>query len=367
MENMATGMLVNNGQIYLKPPWGLMCGGTINNHGSMNNTGTIQNEGRIVNAGGVVNSPSGIINNTGDLFNAGPPTAGSFVNSGTFSSSGTVQNNGSSNNHGVIIILGLGSWSNNSGSSMTNSSDGTFSNESTMHNEAGSFTQNGVYMGNGKVTGAPFTNGGTINAGDSPGILTFECDFLNAPDGLAYFEIDGVHRNDDVQYDQLIIEGTAYLDGTLEVVFLDDFVPVVGDYFQLITYEEFVDTFATLNLPDLPGDAIWKVEYTMDGLVLKVVSPSGTSEAVVAGAKIGDVYPNPAISGQIYVPVELEKAASVRIELQTVEGRVLYTRDQQLAPGSYDLSLPMDRVPAGMYLARVVLNGKQVMTQRIVR
>ena len=55
------------------------------------------------------------------------------------------------------------------------------------------------------------------------------------------------------EYDQLAVGGTATLDGTIDVVLIDDFQPQPGDVFDVLLADSIVDLGVDFSLPDLPG------------------------------------------------------------------------------------------------------------------
>ncbi|NOZ41246.1 MAG: PEP-CTERM sorting domain-containing protein [Planctomycetes bacterium] len=81
-------------------------------------------------------------------------------------------------------------------------------------------------------------------------------------DGTLEIELGGL--NPGSEFDQLIHvlgAGLADLGGVLDVQFISGFTPSAGDTFEIITATNVVDTFDTLNLPALPGDLLWFVNY----------------------------------------------------------------------------------------------------------
>lgn len=73
---------------------------------------------------------------------------------------------------------------------------------------------------------------GVLSPGDSPGKLTMTGDYTQSSGGTFLAELAGLTAG--TQYDQLVVGGTATLDGTLDVVLLNGFVVQLGDSFVLI-------------------------------------------------------------------------------------------------------------------------------------
>jgi len=113
----------------------------------------------------------------------------------------------------------------------------------------GDFINNGTINGKGTldVTQATsFVNNGTLSPGNSPGTLTIDGDFTQTPNGTIVLEIAGLTPG--TLYDQLIVNGTAILNGTVNIVLLNGFVlPSTGN-FQLISASSIIGS-PTVNTP----------------------------------------------------------------------------------------------------------------------
>lgn len=109
----------------------------------------------------------------------------------------------------------------------------------------------GILSGRGTINGDVYNLGGTIAPGFSPGIMTINGDFHLGSSGILDLEIGGLAAG---LYDQLLVSGDVFLDGTLNLIFIDDFLPKVDDLLtDLITFDEltfgsnFNLTFSGLN------------------------------------------------------------------------------------------------------------------------
>ncbi len=81
---------------------------------------------------------------------------------------------------------------------------------------AGDVTVNGLgTLGGSGTIGGNLLNNGTINPGNSPGILNITGNFIQGAGGTLVIEVAGTTLG---QFDRLNITGTATLDGTLQVV-----------------------------------------------------------------------------------------------------------------------------------------------------
>jgi T5SS/PEP-CTERM-associated repeat protein len=103
----------------------------------------------------------------------------------------------------------------------------------------------GIVLGN-------VTNAGNIKPGDSIGSLTISGNYIQLSDGTLTLEVVGIAP--DVS-DHLDITGNATIDGTLEVRFVNGFLPVSGQVFKLIDVGgTFNGSFAQFIFPNLrPG------------------------------------------------------------------------------------------------------------------
>lgn len=72
-------------------------------------------------------------------------------------------------------------------------------------------------------------------------------------------------------YDQLDVEGTADLSGTLEVELAPGYQPQLGDSFAVVTYGGHTGEFNELVLPDLEGARTFEVHYGASELQLIVI------------------------------------------------------------------------------------------------
>ncbi|MBN1911512.1 MAG: PEP-CTERM sorting domain-containing protein [Pirellulales bacterium] len=105
----------------------------------------------------------------------------------------------------------------------------------------------GTIAGNGTldvdhVSNIVFRNAGTISPGFSPGILTIDGDYTQLSAGSLAIELGGLVAGDD--YDRLVIDGGAQLDGRLDLALLGTFVPDPTDTFVILTADDISGTFS---------------------------------------------------------------------------------------------------------------------------
>lgn len=134
-------------------------------------------------------------------------------------------------------------------------------------------------IGTGQINGNVNNGGGFVSPGQSVGLLNISGDYSQAVDGTLSIELGGTDNSDtlNLQYDQLVIEGFATLEGTLEVSLFDPgtglFAPSMGDSFDILTATGAVTgTFDNQNLPALSGGLSWGVLYGTNTVTLAVLS-----------------------------------------------------------------------------------------------
>ncbi len=252
-------------------------------------------------ANGLTNSGTIELTHTGNC-GAGTSTlvvtAGVLLNEGTISStvadSGTgsrllsaqLDNRGSLNvsypltvsqpsaghtNSGVITIAG--------GRTLT-ISDGTLTNSSGQ--------VPGIIQGDGvlAVGGIAFSNAGHIDPGSSPGTMSLTGNLAMTGSGVLNIELAGT-----ALYDQLIVNGSAALAGTLAVNLVNGFVPNVGDSFRIMRYGSNTGEFTTTALPG--GD--WSIAYNADSVDLTLTGAANLP--IVSTAAVSEITTTTASSG----------------------------------------------------------------------
>jgi fibronectin-binding autotransporter adhesin len=253
---------------------------------------TVELQGRDTTGNGRLNT-NGAINNGTLLMDSTGSSAGSFaevsvgggvftnaaggtitVNPGgsadhKFTGGGSVANQGTLNvNYNLTLILpftnsgrvfiGAGvtmysevSFTQTAGS--TNLSAGS----SVLKSLAGFTTislQGGTLSGLGSVNGDLVNSGGTVNPGNSPGILTINGNYSQRAGGTLAIEIAGTTAGS--QYDRLVVTGAAALSGTLALSFLNGFTPNNSDSFRVITFASRSGSFNAITAAGLVGHSV---------------------------------------------------------------------------------------------------------------
>jgi T5SS/PEP-CTERM-associated repeat protein len=126
----------------------------------------------------------------------------------------------------------------------------------------------GEVHGNGSIT-ANVQNGGLVSPGNSPGVLTITGNYTQSTAGKLLIELAGTAPG--AQYDQLLITGSAALDGALQVSLLSGFAPSSGSSFDILTATGGITgTFSNQQLPMLAGGLVWNLSYGPNDVILSV-------------------------------------------------------------------------------------------------
>ncbi|HEX8934763.1 MAG TPA: hypothetical protein VF788_11350, partial [Pseudonocardiaceae bacterium] len=158
----------------------------------------------------------------------------------------------------------------------------------------------GTLLGNGTISGPIRNNGGVVAPGLSPGKITINGNYTQGANGVLDIEIGGTAPG--TGYDQLRVNGTATLGGTLNVTLINGFQPAVGDVFQIIAPNAFSGAFATINTVGFSGT----VSYSSSGITLTVISSAGIPLNISTRMHVG-TDPNQLIGGFIITGSEPKK------------------------------------------------------------
>jgi hypothetical protein len=104
------------------------------------------------------------------------------------------------------------------------------------------------------------------------------------------------------EYDQLKVNGTATLGGTLNVTLINGFRPAVGDVFQIIAPNAFSGAFAAINTTGFTGN----VSYSASGITLTVATVPDIPLNISTRMQVG-TDPNQLIGGFIVTGSEAKK------------------------------------------------------------
>jgi hypothetical protein len=115
---------------------------------------------------------------------------------------------------------------------------------------------------------ADFVNNGVLDLRN--GTLTIEHNLRSTPSSVVKVALGGSVAGN--QFSWMVIAGNAPLAGSLIVSLNNGFVPANGDTFAVVNYDSFTGQFSSTQLPTLPGNLSWEVDYGPTAVALKVVS-----------------------------------------------------------------------------------------------
>jgi autotransporter-associated beta strand protein len=144
--------------------------------------------------------------------------------------------------------------------------DGSITSD-TFINRLGTLAGNGTV--NGNVTN---DHAARVTPGDglgSPGVLTITGNYEQMPGGTLVVQIGGANAR---EFSVLDVQGNANLNGCLDPVLVNGFVPEIGQSFTFMNYESFTGFFSHIrNQPFDHGRKRWLLAYNATSAVLFVV------------------------------------------------------------------------------------------------
>jgi hypothetical protein len=214
-------------------------------------------------AGFVTNSAAGIFSISGRRNFTSP---GTFTNSGAVSvgrgSTFTVGSGGNYVQTGGRTVV--------TGKLTTSATEEGFSDSPTT---AGAIMiSRGSLLGSGGTVAAAVTSSGTVipaaNA-QSTGKLTINGNYTQVAPGALDANIAGTDAG---QFNVLKVSNKATLGGALNIKLLNNFVPVIGATFQILTAHQVVGTFPRVNGASINSDEHFTVTYSSSDVTLTVVA-----------------------------------------------------------------------------------------------
>jgi T5SS/PEP-CTERM-associated repeat protein len=128
----------------------------------------------------------------------------------------------------------------------------------------------GKLQGNSAVA-ANVINGGYVAPGASIGQLAITGNYNQQLNGKLQIELGGTQNG---EFDSLTVTGSATLGGTLDVVLVADYSPMLGASFDFLSATSLSGSFSTLKLPALTTGLQWDLSqlYT-EGLISVAALP----------------------------------------------------------------------------------------------
>jgi hypothetical protein len=142
-------------------------------------------------------------------------------------------------------------------------------------------TVNGGHVGgNGRINGRLTNTGGQVSPGIDVGTLTVEGNFQQNAAGTLNIDLGGLAVG---QYDRLAVIGGlngAILDGTLDVSYVNNFLPSVGNTFDVLTAAGGINNAGVISLhpSDSPFYSLAVVSGTILRLTLTTALPPPTDD-----------------------------------------------------------------------------------------
>ena len=153
------------------------------------------------------------------------------------------------------------------GNTLTKTGDGTLMVNSSFNTGGGTIINNGGVTGGGGTVGGSLDNvGGTVAPGNSAGVLTINGNYTQGSAATLAIEVEGTGAGSG--HDQLAVNGSASLVGTLDIQTASEFTPgvgeapgVIGDSYIIITADSLSGEFSTVNGRHAGSGIFYNLEY----------------------------------------------------------------------------------------------------------
>ena len=251
-------------------------GGT--NDGDINLLG-----GTVEIVGDLTNNAEGRINGRGVLI-----TGSGLVNEGVVNLSGvTEQPDGTIDVLGNVEQPGDGQGGPGTGTMIvTGNTRVNFYDDVTNHGEL-RVTQGSAIVVFGDYVGSQGTTGsgdvfleGLVSIGNSAAAVVFDNDVTLGPGARLLLELAGTAPGDD--YDRFIVAGAMRPGGHLEIRLLHDFIPILGNTFDLLDFGSVDGRFETITVPALPDGLRFDTSALLStGIITIVPEPPVVTLALV--------------------------------------------------------------------------------------
>ena len=177
----------------------------------------------------------------------------------------------SSGSNGIVTVTGTNSkWAISVDLDMNEAGAGslTVSNNGTVQAANVIIGAMSSVHGDGNII-ANVQNGGAVAPGTSPGALHITGNYSQSSAGSLQIELGGTAPG--TGYDQLLISGSAALNGTLAVSLINGYMGAAGDNFNIITFTSRTGAFSTVQLPALSAGLMWNAARLYSNGQLRVL------------------------------------------------------------------------------------------------
>ncbi len=169
------------------------------------------------------------------------------------------------------------------------------------------------------------------------------------------------------QFNAPLINNGQTLDGITELFRLTFNSARAANFVQLLNQRDAVGTDASASSIDfkvmmtgIHHTAALQTGSTVDGAAFNgVLASNETPNTPVAMATTSktSVFPNPSSGEQINVTIETEATENVLVQVQTLDGKVVYNNQTDLAEGYNTFELDLNELVSGVYMLTV--NGER--------
>jgi hypothetical protein len=173
----------------------------------------------------------------------------------------------------------------------------------------------GLIRGGGllNVSDAIFTNSADIAPGSSAGLLSLSGNYQQSAPGTYRCELGGLVAGS--SHDQLVVIGSADLNGELAVSLINGFIPAPGDSFVILTYDSFTGAFAdTSSLEGIAPGIDLVQDYQANQLVLHAVEVPLADNIAPLDPGICITPSNPCLT----IPFQFHRTVSTPVRAFTV-------------------------------------------------
>jgi len=257
----------------------LLTGGENSNGGTMTTTGGEIDVLKALNNVGQINVIDGTFSVGGILMNVGPDSYISGQGNVTLRFGDVLSNNGTVGFSAATAGL-YGEIYNGAGGLIAVAGQSTATFVGFIENEGEIFVGDGskaVFLGHVSGPGhfpgggaVEFVDGFTPSPGPSPAAVSFGGNVLFAPAASLEIELGGTVAGD--EYDHLDIAGDLTPGGALQIVLIDEFLPEVGDTFDILDWDTLAGAeFDVVDTPQLVGRKAWDTSDLYDTGEISVI------------------------------------------------------------------------------------------------